>query len=181
MPRDELQHARTGRPQIQIWELPTPLRCVRDLWRELSTLVPQSASERVNACVQRYQLVTLKVMENTHTHSLSPVPFRLVSKALSPKLKFYLTACTLSTCVSKPYIPLNLELDKSPRQVAMAPTVFQSGLIIFSLRPCLQFRKFGGGGGFARKAQQPGAVPVRPCQPHVISKSARLLNLRAVS
>ena len=69
---------------------------------------------RVNACVQRYQLITLKVTENTHTHSLSPVPFRLVSNALSPKMKSYLSVRTLSTRLSKPYIPLNQELDKSP-------------------------------------------------------------------
>jgi len=96
--------------EIQIWELPTQ-------HRGLSTLAPQSASQRANACLQRYQLITLKVMENTHTHthSLSPVPFRLVSNAPSPKLKSYLTVRTVSTCLSEPYIPLNQELDKSPK------------------------------------------------------------------
>jgi len=49
-----------------------------------------------------------------YTHSLSPVPFRLVSNALSPKMKSYLTVRTSSTRLSKPYIPLNQELDKSP-------------------------------------------------------------------
>lgn len=84
------------------------------LRRGLATLAPQSASERVNAWVQRYQHITLKVTENTHTHSLSPVQFRLVSNPLLPKLKSYLIARTLSTCLSKPHIPLNQELDKSP-------------------------------------------------------------------
>ena len=57
-----------------------------------------SASERVNASEQRYQPITLKVMKNTHSFAFS-----------GP------TVCTESTCLSKPYIPLNQELDKSPR------------------------------------------------------------------
>jgi hypothetical protein len=113
MPRNELQHARTGRPRDSNLGTPHAATLCGRLRRGLSTLAPQSASEGVNACVQRYQLITLKVMENTHTHSLSPVPFRLVSNALSPKLKSYLTVHTLSMCLSKPYIPLNQELDKS--------------------------------------------------------------------
>jgi hypothetical protein len=52
---------------------------------------------------------------HTHTHLLSPVPFRLISIAPSPKLKSYLTVRTLNTCISKPHIPLYQELDKSPK------------------------------------------------------------------
>jgi len=114
MPRDELQHARTERPRDSNLGTPHTATLCGRLRKGLSTLATQSASERVNACVQRYQLITLKVTENTHTHSLSPVPFRLVSNALSPKMKSYLSVRTLSTRLSKPYIPLNQELDKSP-------------------------------------------------------------------